>query len=132
MGGSDIVKKHKQYKETTVSFYDGLKKDFLDCPSCEILIERLTDLEGRQCQIAPGDYLMGIAHDLALTPTDELGKLSRTFDDILNFKETSLRSHFDELDKVASNDVRRFIQNLKQTEISLVQGIKSRKDRFGL
>ena len=71
-------------------------------------------------------------HGLALTPITEMNNLKDTFSKILEFKESKLKEHFNELEKIADPKLIGFINKIKEAELSLHSGLKLEKERFRL
>jgi len=119
----EIEAKHKAHIEESITFFDNLKKDYIKCPSCSFLIDNLIKMEEMQNNI-------DLSLPLALTPTDEFTRLAKTFDDVLEFKEHSIKNHFKEMEKIATKDVKDHIQRLKEAELLLHASFKEHHNKF--
>ena len=134
-----IVENYLRYKDASLAYYNNIL-DENEVHSVALLIKTLKDLENKHKneiltngKIGPSE--VNFSDVLALTPTHELGSLSRIFEDIISFKESSSEPLFKQLGvhgRYGSNEIRGLIASIKKAESNLNTSLRIEKDKYKL
>ena len=135
----DILENYLRYKDANLVYYNNLL-DETEIHSVAVLIKTLKDLENKHKneilingKVEPSE--VDFSDVLALTPTHELGSLSRIFEDIISFKESSSEPLFKQLGvhgRYGSNEIRGLIASIKKAENNLNTSLRIEKDKYKL